>query len=118
MIGFIAQNFIVLVFSVLTPIVMMYVHKLMTEINKRWKLENSAEYEAQISDLVITAIKGIEQKTENIVDDALKTQKGKEKLQEAITWVNNELAHRNLPQLPPEQLAMKIEAKLWDEVEK
>jgi hypothetical protein len=118
MMQFLAQNIIVLIFSVITPPIMMYTHKLMMALANRWKLENAAEYDSQVSALVETAIKGIEQKAIAVTSDLLKSESGKKKLEEAIAWVNNELAQRNLPPVPPAQLAMKVEAKLWDEVDK
>lgn len=118
MIDFVVENAVILIFSVITPIIMMYTHKLMTALAHRWNLQNAAEYEAQVAQLVETAIKGLEQKAITLAKDNLKTPEGKAKLDEAISWVNGELEARKLRPVTPTQLAMKVEAKLWDEVDK
>ena len=108
----IAQNLITLLFSILTPIILVYVHKIVIALVNKWKLGNAESYEAQVDNLVKLAIDAVEKKAISLAKDEIKMA-GPEKLGAAVDWVLNELAHKQMAQPPKEQLAMRVEAALY-----
>ena len=109
----ILENLIPLVFAVITPILLLFVHKLVSVLAKKWHLEELEKYNAQLDELIIKGIKAIEQKSLTAVKLGRDKTSSEKKLEECIKWVNEKLVAEGLPGKAGSELAMLIEAKLF-----
>ncbi len=115
----ILENLIPLVVAVLTPVLLVLARGLMQAAAKKWHLESVLKYEAKVEALVLKGIKAAEKKSMTAVkrgDSDSKTP-GEEKLAMVLEFVNSTLKANGLPEKGGEELAMLIEAKLFDDRE-
>lgn len=112
----ILENLIPLVVAVLTPVFLVLVRGLMVAAAKKWHLDGALKYEAKVEALVLKGIKAAEKKSMTAVKRGDKDDKthGEEKLAMVLEFVNSTLKANGLPEKGGKELAMLIEAKLFD----
>jgi len=101
---------------VLTPVVLVLVRGLLKSIAERWHLDGVLKYEAKVEELVVKGIRAAEKKSMAAIKKGGADQKtpGEEKLSMTLEFVNNTLRANNLPEKAGKELAMLVEAKLFD----
>ncbi len=112
----ILENLIPLVVAVLTPVLLVLARGLMAAAAKKWHLESVLKYEAKVEALVLQGIKAAEKKSMTAIKRGNNDNKtpGEEKLAMVLEFVNSTLKANGLPEKGGEELAMLIEAKLFD----
>lgn len=112
----ILENLIPLVFTVITPVLLMFVNRGLTIMAKRWNLDEALVYQDQIDDLILKGIKAAEKKSLNAVKKGGEVTPGEEKLGSVLKFVNAQLEGMGLPQKAATELETLVEAKLFDGV--
>lgn len=95
--------------TALTTLLVWVAHK----IGKKLHIDNVSQYDAQITNLVQTAINAVEQKSAAALKAGASELQGSEKLKMATDWVNSELERLGLPQVAAEYLTMRVEGLLF-----
>ncbi len=106
------QQAIVLAFAIVTPVLMLGLHKIMSKVTEKMSIDNAEKYTMQVNSLVTQAIAGVEQVAKTALSKNQTVKKGTEKLDQAIAWINGELARLGMEQIDPDKLALRIEAVL------
>lgn len=108
------ENLIPMVFMVLTPVVTLFVGVMMRKLAKKWHLEEALKYDAKVDELVLKAIRAVEQKSLSAAKKGGSMTPGEKKLDEAMKFVNSQLIAMKLPAKATEELSMLIESHLFD----
>lgn len=114
----ILENLIPLVFAVITPVILLLVHRLVAKLAAKWHIENIEKYDAKLDELVIKGIKAVEKVSLSKVKAGKEKTPSEQKLQEVIDWVNVKLKEQGLPEKAGKELAVLIESKLFDGADK
>jgi len=110
----ILENLIPLVFAVITPVLLVFVNKVLHLAASKWKLEEALVYEDKVEDLILKGIRAAEQKSISKVHKDQPDTPGEEKLRMVLDFVNSQLVAMKLPEKAGEQLSMLVEAKLFE----
>ena len=78
------ENLIPLVFAVLSPVVLLLVHRGVQLAAKKWHLEAALQFESKLDQLILKGIKAAEQKSLNAVKGGSEKTPSEKKLQEVI----------------------------------
>lgn len=95
--------------TALTSLLIWIFHK----IGTRFHIGNMAAYDAQITNLVYTAVNAAEQKSAEALKAGAAELSASDKLKIATDWVNSELERMGLPQVAAEYLTMRVQALLF-----
>jgi hypothetical protein len=109
-----AENMIPVIFMIITPVVTLFVSLLLRKLAKKWHMESALVYSDKVDELVVKGIKAVEQKSLSAVKKGGEMTPGEKKLDDALKFVNAQLAAMKLPEKAAEELKMLIEAKLFD----
>jgi hypothetical protein len=109
------ENLIPLVFTVLTPVLLVLVHYGLRLLAKKWGLEQVLVYEDKVDELVLKGIKAAEQKSLTAVKKGGDPTPGEQKLDDVLKFVNAQLKALGLDQKAADELKMLVESKLYDE---
>jgi len=115
MVSTILENIIPVLFTVLTPVLLVIVHGLLRKVAKKWDLQVALVYEDKIDDMILKGVKAAQQKSINAVKSGKEKTSGEEKLDMVMKFVNAQLAAHKLPEKASSELAMLVEAKIFDE---
>lgn len=110
------ENLIPMIFMIITPVFATFVSLAMARLMKKWNLDSAVKYDDKVNELVIRAIKGVEQKSMSAVKRGGDMTPGEKKLDEAMKFVNAQLQAMKLPQKASDELSMLVESKLFDGV--
>ena len=112
----ILENLIPLLFTVLTPVILVMARGLMRAAAKKWSLESALKYEGKVEALVLRGIKAAEKKSMTAITRGGEDKEtpGQEKLVMVIEFVNATLKANNLPEKGGSELAMLVESLLFD----
>jgi len=108
------ENLIPLVFTIVTPAILLLVNKALQVMSEKWHLESVLKYEDKVDELILKGIKAVEQKSIAALRKDDDKTAGQAKLDEAMRFVNAQLAHMELPGKASSELSMLIESKLFD----
>jgi len=114
MLQVILENLIPLVFTIITPVALVFVNRALKLAARKWDLEEAFAYEDKVEDLILKGIRAAEQKSlaASRKDEPLTP--GEEKLDMVLKFVNSNLESMKLPQKAGDQLAMLVEAKIFE----
>lgn len=112
----VAENMIPVIFMIITPVITLFVSMLLRKLAKKWHMEDALKYDEKVDELVLKGIKAVEQKSLAAVKKGGEMTPGEKKLDEALKFVNAQLAAMKLPEKAADELKMLIEAKLFDGV--
>lgn len=112
------ENLIPLVFAILTPVVLLLVNKGLQLAAKKWDLQSALMHSDKVDELILKGIKAVEQKSLAAVKKGGEKTPGQQKLDDAMKFVNAQLAAMKLPEKASNELAMLIESKLFDGAKK
>ena len=112
------ENLIPLIVAVLTPVLLVLARGLLQAAAKKWHLDWALKYEDKVDDLVVKGIKAVEKKALSAAKANQPKTTSEKKLEEVVVWVNSQLKVNNLPEKAGNELAMIVESKLFDGVEK
>lgn len=108
------ENLIPTVFTIVTPLVTYFVSIAMQKLSKRWHLENVIKYNERVNALILQGIQAVEQRSMAAVKKGGEKTSGEQKLDEVMKFVNAQLAEMKLPQKAAGELAMIVEAHLFN----
>lgn len=108
------QNLIPTMFVIATPVALLIVNGVLKKLKDKWHLDASQAYDDKIDELVLKGIKAAEQKSLASVAKGGDMTPGQQKLDQAMKFVNAQLAAQNLPQKATDELSMLVEAHLFD----
>lgn len=109
-----SNNLIPIIFVVITSIVVVLVKSSLDKLAAKWQIENALQYDNKIDELVIKGIKAMEQKSLAAKAKGGEVTPGDQKLDQAMKFVNAQLADMKLPQKATNELSMLVEAKIFD----
>lgn len=109
------ENLIPLVVTVLTPVLLVLVHYALRMLAKKLNMEHALIYEDKVDELILKGIKAAEQKSLSAVKKGGEKTEGEKKLDAVLKFVNAQLTALKLDEKAATELAMLIEAKLYDE---
>ena len=109
----VVEQFLPVFFMIVTPPATVFVGLLFKRLAKKWHLEAALVYEDKVDELVIKGIKAAEQKSLAAVKKGGEKTPNEKKLEEALQFVNSQLASLKLPQKAADQLSNLIEAHLY-----
>ena len=112
------ENLIPILFTIITPVLLVLVNGLIKAAAKKWHLDWALNYETKIDELVIAGIKAVEKKSLSAVKSGGPKTSGEQKLKDVIDFVNAQLKANTLPEKAGAELSMLVESKLFDGVEK
>lgn len=107
-------NVFPVVVTILTPVVLVIVGRVMQKLASKWHLDNLLTYENKVDDLVVKGIQAVEQKSLAAVAKGGEPTPGEKKLDEALKFVNAQLDALGLPQKASAELQMLIESHLFN----
>lgn len=107
------DNLVPLLVTAVMPFVLYLLHKLVAVVAAKLHITNITGLDAQIDSLVTTAVQGVEQKAQALVDSNSLVMSSKDKLDAAVSWVNAEMAQLGLAPVPVQQLIMRIESSVF-----
>jgi hypothetical protein len=110
----VAENLIPLAVTVLTPVLMLLVNKGLNMMAKKWNLTAVLVYEDKVDALVLKGIKAAEHKSLAAIKKGGDKTPGEKKLDDTMKFVNAQLKALKLDEKAAKELAMLVEAKLFD----
>ena len=108
------ENLIPTIFVIITPVITLLVSMLLRRLAKKWHMEGALQYDQKVDELVLKGIKAVEQKSLSAVRKGGEMTAGQKKLDEAMKFVNAQLAAMKLPEKAATELSMLIESHLFD----
>jgi len=107
------ENLIPTIFIIITPPLALFVGKLFHKLAVKWHMESALAYEDKVDDLVIKGIQAVEQKSLAAAKKGGEPTPNEKKLDDAMKFVNAQLAALKLPEKAANELSMLVESHLF-----
>jgi len=106
------ENLVPLVVAIATPIIMLFVRRLIKKMEEKWNFQIDQDKARHIEELISAAIGYAEEKARSALKVGGLTE-GQEKLDNAMKFVTGEIERFGLDKLASEKLMELIEARLF-----
>jgi len=108
------ENLIPLIFTIITPVILVFVNRSLKLAARKWDLQEVLTYEDKVDELILKGIRAAEQKSLTAAKKEGPLTSGEEKLEMVLQFVNGQLQTMKLPQKAGDHLAMLVEAKIFE----
>ncbi len=106
------ENMLPLVVAIITPVIMIFVRKLINKMEEKWNFQIDQDKKQRIEELIGMAIGYAEEKARSALKVGGLTE-GQKKLDNAMKFVTGEIQRFGLDEMASEKLVELIEAKLF-----